>query len=229
MKTICYVDGYNLFYGCLKHGPNKWLDLFALLNDQILSSQTPHSSIVKIKFFTANIRAKLATHGALAEQAQRNYHRALEIQYPDIIEIIKGYYSPPRKEWMLEFIDPPDKAKRVPVWKMEEKQTDVNIAIDAYRDAAKGNAEHQVFISNDSDLEPALIAIREDFPAMNVGVIMPVRYDKTSTKPKPPINKRLSSHAHWTRSYITGDELSLSQLPLIIPTKKKPIIKPAYW
>ena len=27
MKTIVYVDGFNLFYGLLKGTPNLWLDL----------------------------------------------------------------------------------------------------------------------------------------------------------------------------------------------------------
>lgn len=230
MKTICYVDGYNLFYGCLKYGRHKWLDLYQLLNDQILHSQSASSELIKIKFFTANIRAKLASHGDLAEKSQRDYHRALEKLYPDTIEIIKGYYSPPKKEWMLDYVDPPNKKQRVPVWRMEEKQTDVNIAIEAYRDASKGLAEHQVFISNDSDLEPALKAIREDFDHIHLGLIMPVMFNnKAETGSKPPTNKRLSNQAHWTRRYITDEELSNAHLPEMIPTNKKPIIKPEYW
>ena len=27
MRTIVYVDGFNLYYGCLKNTPWKWLDL----------------------------------------------------------------------------------------------------------------------------------------------------------------------------------------------------------
>ncbi len=229
MKTICYIDGYNLFYGCLKHSNYKWLDLVKLIEQQVLHSQSPESELIEVKFFTANIRAKLASRGSLAEKSQRDYHRALERLYPTKIKIIKGYYSTPKKEWMFDYVKPPSKEKRVPVWRMEEKQTDVNIAIEAYRDVAKGNAEHQVFISNDSDLEPALKAIREDFSGIKIGLIMPVRFNKNSGKIKPHDNKRLSEHAHWTRRYITEDELSASQLPDKVPTKKKPIIKPEYW
>jgi len=229
MKTICYVDGFNLFYGCLKHSDYKWLDLVHLIEQQILHSQSPQSELIEVKFFTANIRAKLASRGSLAEKSQQDYHRALERLYPDRIKIIKGYYSPPKKEWMFDYIDPPSKEKRVPVWRMEEKQTDVNIAIEAYRDATKGNAEHQVFISNDSDLEPALKAIRDDFSDVEIGLVMPVRFNNESGNIKPHDNKRLSKHAHWTRRYITEDELSVSQLPNKVPTKKKPIIKPEYW
>lgn len=41
MKTIIYVDGYNLFYGCLKHSPDKWLDLYRLLFQRIPIRKKP--------------------------------------------------------------------------------------------------------------------------------------------------------------------------------------------
>ena len=43
MKTIIYVDGYNLFYGCLKHSLDKWLDIQKLLFDRIVRAQDPSS------------------------------------------------------------------------------------------------------------------------------------------------------------------------------------------
>ena len=27
MRTIVYIDGFNLYYGLLRHSPHKWLDL----------------------------------------------------------------------------------------------------------------------------------------------------------------------------------------------------------
>jgi len=27
MKTIIYIDGFNLYYGCLKDSPYKWLNV----------------------------------------------------------------------------------------------------------------------------------------------------------------------------------------------------------
>jgi len=26
MKTVLYIDGFNLYYGCLRHSPYKWLN-----------------------------------------------------------------------------------------------------------------------------------------------------------------------------------------------------------
>lgn len=48
---------------------------------------------------------------------------------------------------------------------MEEKRTDMNIAIRMYRDATKGRYERIIVVSNNNYAEPALQAIREDFGA----------------------------------------------------------------
>ncbi len=228
MKTIIYVDGYNLFYGCLKHSADKWLDIRKLLFDRIVRVQDPSSELLKIKYFTAPIRAKIATHGQAAAHAQQAYHRALQQLYPDTIEIVQGYYSL-EKANLLEFIRPPDKGRRVSVWRLEEKKTDVNIALEAYRDALKVDVAQQVFVSNDTDIAPVVQALKEDFPKkVRLGVIFPIR-DPRSANGHRPGNNSLSCHADWTRGHITDTELSESQLPSRIPTKKKPIFKPDYW
>jgi hypothetical protein len=228
MKTIVYIDGYNLFYGCLKHTRDKWLDLHTLFAGHILKAQCPEAELVSIKYFTAPIRAKVASQGDQALAAQQSYHRALELLYPEKVEAIHGYYSL-EKAKLLAYKQPPDKTHRVDVWKLEEKQTDVNIALTAYRDAATGRAEQLVFVSNDTDIEPALKAIREDMGnTRQLGVTIPMRKPKDSATRRPP-NQRLSDWSDWTRSHITDEELANSQLPEKIPTKKKPIIKPAYW
>lgn len=228
MKTIVYIDGYNLFYGCLKHSDDKWLDLFKLF-EHLLNEQCSQVDSLHIKFFTADIKAKVATNGDSARIAQQSYHRALELLYPEQISIIKGYYSLD-KAHLPTYQNPIDKNSKVEVWRLEEKQTDVNIALHAYRDAAKGLAEQLVFVSNDTDLEPALIAIREDFNDKHkIGVVIPVRKPNQNNKERRPANKRLSEQANWTRRYLTDEELFSNQLPEKVPTRKKPILKPKYW
>lgn len=225
MKTIAYIDGYNLYYGCLKHSKDKWLDLYKLFSLRILHAQAPASELVSLKFFTADIKAKIASNGQAAQHAQQAYHRALEQLYPDHIRIIKGYYAL-EKACLPIYQQPPCKTARVDVWKLEEKQTDVNIALEAYRDAAKGRAEQLVFVSNDTDLAPALAAIRDDFASdIKIGVVLPIR---KSTHGRPG-NEQLSQYADWTRRHITDEELAACQLPVKIPTQKKPIVKPEYW
>jgi 6-hydroxy-3-succinoylpyridine 3-monooxygenase len=38
LRTRAYIDGYNLYYGCLKGTPYKWLDLLVLFEQHILPS-----------------------------------------------------------------------------------------------------------------------------------------------------------------------------------------------
>ena len=228
MKTIIYVDGYNLFYGCLKHSRDKWLDIHKLFFEQILIPQTPQTKLVSIKYFTADIKAKVAPRGQTSWTAQQTYLQALQTIYARKICIIKGYYSL-EKARLLAYELPLDKEQRLDVWKLEEKQTDVNIALEAYRDASKGNAEQLVFVTNDSDIAPVLKAIRDDFSdELKIGVVFPIR-KSLGKRTRRPANKQLSSLADWTRRHITDKELAASHLPNQVPTRKKPISKPDYW
>ena len=224
LRTRVYIDGYNLFYGCLKNTNDKWLDIYHLFATHIIHQQIPESVVDKVYFFKADIKSKISTQGLSAQKAQQSYHRALSKIYPEKIEIIKGYYAL-EKGHLPRYKTPPDKNDRVEVWRLEEKQTDVNITLTAYRDAIKSKAEQVVFVSNDTDLEPALKALREDMgDTITIGIVIPIRANSR----RPP-NQKLSKYADWTRSYITDEELADSQLPDKIATHKKPILKPEYW
>jgi len=74
-----------------------------------------------------------------------------------MLEIIQGFHVFEPSE--LPRYEPgraPLKNEVSPVWMIEEKQTDVNIALHVYRDAGLGHSEQLVICSNDSDLEPSL-------------------------------------------------------------------------
>ncbi|MCK4710726.1 MAG: NYN domain-containing protein, partial [Gammaproteobacteria bacterium] len=115
------------------------------------------------------------------------------------------------------------------VSRLEEKQTDVTIALHMYRDVMKGDCDQIILVSNDTDLEPALETIRQDKgAAIKIGIVIPVK-KLESGRSHRPANQRLSQYADWTRHHILEQELVQSQLPEIIPTKKKPILKPDYW
>jgi len=77
---------------------------------------------------------------------------------------------------------PPSK-RDASVWMIEEKQTDVNIALHAYRDAVRGNCDQLVICSNDSDLEPALRLVKAEKSQLPHNV---------PTKKKPA-----SKPSHW--------------------------------
>jgi hypothetical protein len=48
LKTNVYIDGFNLYYGCVRNTPPRWLDLSALCTKLL-----PKNKINRIRYFTA--------------------------------------------------------------------------------------------------------------------------------------------------------------------------------
>ncbi len=235
MKTRIYVDGYNLYYGCLKNTPYKWLDLVNLIERQILPSSLPETyeqGEVDLRYFTAPISGRAAQDDNSVKD-QANYHRALQALYPvGKLDIIQGYFSVTD---MLAFkVDEnqPEKdpryCERINVWKLEEKQTDVNIAVEALYDALTDKSlEHLVFVTNDTDIAPVLGKIRLA-TRLKIGVIVPTK--ETIRRP----SEKLTSKADWFRSNIKNEELQNACMPRAITQSvrqklRKPILKPVSW
>jgi len=225
MRTIVYIDGYNLFYSLLTKTAFKWLDLNRLLS-RVVRPVEPSSEIalILIKYFTAPILGSMASDPR-AEQRQAHYHRALKAIGG--IEIIKGFHSKAITTGIL--VEPPPEMtseQRYRVQVMEEKQTDVNIALHMYRDAACRACDLMVLCSNDSDLEPALAMIRADLPSIRIGLVLPRSAENSGARR----SGRLERHAHWTRRSIRVEELAGSQLPdKLRDHRNRTIQRPEEW
>lgn len=221
MKTTIYIDGYNLYFGLVKNTTYKWLNLISLFTE-IVKIQNPNSSIINIKYFSAPVLTRFSKHKTQSQASQSRYHRALEVTGGSKFKIINGYFeanrsTPPVYEKSI------DLQNKVEVWKLEEKQTDVNIALEMYRDSLNRINEQQVLVSNDSDLIPAMKLICKDSPQIELGLVLP---KKKSQKRQ---NAELAQLANWVRRHVTDEELQQHQLPNMIATNKKPIYKPLYW
>ena len=109
---------------------------------------------------------------------------------------------------------------------MEEKKTDVNIALEMLTDSIEG-IQQVVLVSNDTDLVPALEKIQKFFPEVKKAVVIPRKETKENNA--RPANNELLSNSDWVRHHITEKELQEAQLPEYIPTRKKTVFKPKYW
>ena len=89
LRTIAYVDGYNLYHGRLKYTQFKWLDLQGLMAS-ITEVQNPSSELTAVKLFTAHIKARFARRGQQSVVAQNAYHRALTARG---VEVIYGRFT----------------------------------------------------------------------------------------------------------------------------------------
>ncbi|TQK06727.1 NYN domain-containing protein [Herbaspirillum sp. SJZ107] len=229
--TAVYVDGYNLYYGRLRGTAFKWLDLVKLF-DTLLAQRDQSETLARLHLFTAPALATFASHGNASVEAQAAYHRALKAKYEDRFETIYGTHSFDKSGTLLPVYlpdQPFDRTNRTRVWKLEEKKTDVNLALRMYRDACKGRYDRMILVSNDSDAEPALEALRVDFPHIMLGVVMPIRPVTAGMPAHRRPSGSLAKQADWTLSHLSDAMLSAAQLPAIIPTKKKPIRKPGHW
>lgn len=213
MRTNIYIDGFNLYYGCLKHTSHKWLDLKKLC-ENILS---PENKIQKIKLFTA--RVKPTETDRTAHLRQDVYLRALQAYIPQI-EIIFGHFL--EHAVSMPIAEPSGKVKIlngkpqfVTVCKREEKGSDVNLAVHFLCDAMSNQYDCGVIISNDSDLAEPVRLVRMQ-KNKKIGII----------SPHPKVSKELSKHSHFQRT-IRESVLRESQLPDMIPATN--LKKPDSW
>jgi len=154
MRTRVYVDGYNLFYACLKGSAYKWLDPHALVTTLL-----PRNRIDKLRYFTAQVSAR--PHDPGQPQRQQTYFRALAT-IPEV-EVHFGHF-------LTHEVTMPDAAawhagryRPVRVMKTEEKGSDVNLATHLLMDAFDDRFDVAVVISNDSDLKEPIIHVRNRF------------------------------------------------------------------
>jgi uncharacterized LabA/DUF88 family protein len=229
MRTAFFIDGYNLFYGLLANTPYKWLDLPALLT-HITTIENPKSKTANIYYFSSPVKPELASRGTQSKEAQDSYIRALKACG---VSVTMGRHTlePAQAPRFIDKSTRPSRQDKVAIWKLEEKETDVNLAVSMYRLLSKQqalNTEDQiqqvVLVSADTDIGPALLAIKEDFPHITIGVILPHREGIKRGAPGT-----LRNQANWMRTIVKNEELAAHQLPDKVPTKKKPVFKPDYW
>ena len=124
LRTIVYVDGFNLYYGQLKGTSHKWLDPVALFQ-RVLG---PQNQITQIKYFTARVQPTV--NEPSVNTRQDAYFRALGLWCP-LVQLHFGHFL--RHKIRMENASPPPAT--VAVWKNEEKGSDVNLALQVVNDA----------------------------------------------------------------------------------------------
>jgi uncharacterized LabA/DUF88 family protein len=160
--TNVYVDGFNLYYGCLKGQPHKWLDLEAMC-----ARLLPKNEIKRIRYFTARVKEKPGDlQGPVRQQA---YLRAL-YTLPKV-QVHFGNFMV--TETRMPLAQPPASgAQTVRVIKTEEKGSDVNLATYLLVDAFRDDAQAFVVVSNDSDLTEPIRIVRHELGKV-VGLLNP--------------------------------------------------------
>lgn len=153
-RAAFYIDGYNLYHGLVKLQDErlKWLDLFTL-GQRIIPSKSER--LVKVHYFSV-----LAYHRNDPEKISR--HQA----YLDALETVGVIYT-------LGYFNTRKIRCRAPhcdhSWiKPEEKETDVNIAVQMMDDAFDNVFDVAYVLSSDGDLAPSVRSILSRFPEKQI-------------------------------------------------------------
>ena len=207
MKTIVYVDGFNLYYGSVKDTPHKWLNIHHMCELLL-----PKNEILGIKYFTAKINPR--PDDPQKHIRQLVYLRALET-LPNC-EIIFGHYL--SHEVSMPLANPPKRgAKFAQVIKTEEKGSDVNLAVHMLHDGYQGKYELAVIVSNDSDLLSAIEIVQNELK-LKVGLLNPQQHPSKVLKNEALFMKKIRSGV-----------IKASQFPKTIKDSKGSFYKPKDW
>jgi len=156
-RVLLYVDGFNLYFGMKAAGLLRfcWLDVVELGAQLLMPGQT----LVMAKYFTALIQ------GPEEKRLPKAAHlEALHAYLGPRISVVLGRYQSQLLQCRACGVERP-------VW--SEKKTDVNIAVELVVDAFEDRFDTAILVTADSDLVPAIEAIRAVFPAKRVVVAFP--------------------------------------------------------
>lgn len=209
MKTIVYIDGFNLYYGALKGTFFKWLDLHAFFKRTLPSN----CHVAEIKYFTA--RVSPLPSDPTAPDRQDVYLRALQSPRGGSVKIIEGHFK--TKNPILPMASDP--TRFVKVIRAEEKGSDVNLAVELVHDAWSGKFECAVVVSNDADLERSLRIAKQQ-----------LRKTIFLFTPGSPQRRRpVATLTRWSNKLfdMTDIDLKASQFPDVI--EPGVIFKPHDW
>jgi uncharacterized LabA/DUF88 family protein len=218
MRTVVYVDGFNLYYSILRRTNLKWLDLVALFRDHVLGA---NSQLVEVRYYTAPILARMSDDPK-SVQRQRIYLQALRRMYPDQLKIVEGRIAVTTPfQRLVKPIPSAPYVLRVQVYDFNEKKTDVSLASDLLAGAWTGAFDQAVICSNDTDLDPALATLRKHHPQLRLGIVAPVKGSDSRY-----IAADLKKHADWSKT-LSLVHIANAQLPERIPASS--LCRPETW
>ena len=105
----------------------------------------------------------------------------------------------------------------------------MNLALHLYDDAMSGDVDQVVLVTNDTDLAPALKMLQCRCPHIVRGLVIPTRKVGSDGDLEREENVSLAELAHWVRRHISDEELQTSQLPDVIPGRRRASVKPHSW
>lgn len=199
-RVAAYIDGFNLYFGIRKDGRRHlWLDLEGLVRSLL----KPHQQLVALRYFTARVR-----NDPVAERHQETYLKALEA-HSSVLEIRQGRFQRKSKTCY---------SCRSVWFEYEEKETDVSLAVSMLEDGLNGLYDLALIVSADSDMTPAVRALKRLAPGVRVVAAMP-----------PNRNSAGLAAACDAAIPLGIAKVRQSQLPETVVDGSRPLTRPEHW
>lgn len=206
MKTNYYVDGFNLYYRALEHGPYRWLDLAGLF-----AHVFPGNPVNRIRYFTSHVSGSSDPGKPVRQQL---YLRAL-----GTIPGLTCHYGQFHRNRVYRPLVHPKAGSpsNVEVWDTKEKGSDVSLASMLLFDAHHDEFDAAVVVTSDSDLLLPVELVVQEF-RKPVGIL----------NPSSRRSKSLAKVASFFRQLHQSD-LAACQFPAVMQDAKGQFHKPITW
>jgi len=183
-RAILYVDGFNFYYGVTRYWWAKykdqaglgWCDFRALIERHFQLGEDQ----LDVKYFTAPVHVEHETPHHRKDEHVRYGVWARAVRTIVGIQVIEGFYKAKNRpaesvQGSGEVLNPDAPAKS-----REEKQSDINLAVEVMLDALGPRPPRRVYLlSDDRDLMPVVFALQERLTTpINVVVLLPSRADR---------------------------------------------------
>jgi uncharacterized LabA/DUF88 family protein len=192
MNRISFlIDGFNLYHSLEEnrdYHKYKWLNIRKLCECFVSSK----SEIASVKYFSA-----YATWIPDKYQRHMQYVRALK---STSVEVILGKFKKKTRLCLT---------CRKYYLSHEEKRTDVNIAIQLLLVAMNDECDTIIIVSGDSDLIPAIQAVKSYFPNKKIGIIIPI--GRVAVELENEVDFRMRIKEHHLRTSQFDDVIDLGK------------------
>lgn len=160
-RAIFYIDGFNFYYG-LKYKAEispEWKNYYWIDLVKFCSRFLPdNATIEKVYYFTS--------------PPESNEKRSRQTAFLNANKLLNGdKFEFPRGQYLTKDIDCSHCKRSFKV--LEEKRTDVNIALQAVSDCFEDNVDLVYILTADSDQIPTMKLIKNKFPDKDFKVLFP--------------------------------------------------------
>lgn len=203
MRVNAYIDGFNLYYAIknLKNPSLKWLDLKKLCENYL----EEQDKLLDVYLFTALL--KFDSTNPNQKKRQKAY---LDAQQSRGVKVILGKF---KNKY------PFCKNCKTQYHSYEEKESDINMAIQLLEDAYEDRFDKAFVVTADTDLSSTLSRVKALFPQKKIILLVPPLKKKES--------KGLTSNNIWFE--IKNSHLKKSLLPEKITYNGEEICMPQEW